>query len=152
MDGDPQPEQGANLPDPAAATSLAAARRLAAWRHHRKRPPPTPTRAPAAPRTYRVEHRTREGTAVLGQLSGAFPHHATLTPFVARLQAERAGGQLVLVDEATGAVVARRNLARRVRRHWAPAAGRGRRPAPAGVPRAATWSVDPQRLGRAGAD
>ena len=65
-------------------------------------------------RRARVEHRGPWGTTVLGRLDGCAPHHATLAPFAGRLLLEgRAGGELVLVDEASGAVLARRRVAPR---------------------------------------
>jgi hypothetical protein len=64
---------------------------------------------PTAPR-YRVEHRARGAVALLGVLEGVFPHHATLDPFVSYLLHRGQDGRVVLVDEATGAVVARRRV------------------------------------------
>lgn len=64
-------------------------------------------------RKWRVEHRCGAETAVLGYLDYAFAHHAELTPFVGHLRlAGRELGEVVLVDEATEVVVARRRLRR----------------------------------------
>ncbi len=61
---------------------------------------------------WRVEHRTREGAAVLDERGLCFAHHRSLDPYVAQLAlAGRTTGELVLVDPATGAVVARRRVA-----------------------------------------
>lgn len=68
-------------------------------------------------RSYRVEHRDRHRTRVLGRLADAFVSHHTLEPFLSRLLQDGARhGQLILVDDATGRVVARRavRLPRRV--------------------------------------
>ena len=66
---------------------------------------------PAA-RGFRVEHRDEGAAVVLGHLPAGVPqHHATLAPYASHLRlAGRASGEVALVDEATGAVVARRHL------------------------------------------
>ena len=69
------------------------------------------------PRSYRVEHRTEgAATVVLAKITNVFPHHDTLTQYVSRLLNERGAeplhGELVLVDDETGAILARRDLGR----------------------------------------
>jgi hypothetical protein len=66
-------------------------------------------------RTYRVEHRMGGGVAVLGAGLAVAAHHSALAPFVTRLRQGGADGrgEVVLVDEATGAEVARRFLGTR---------------------------------------
>jgi hypothetical protein len=68
---------------------------------------PFPPTAPA----YRVEHREGGTVSSLGRLKGVPAHHATLTAFVSGLLRAGCGGELVLVDDGTGAVVARRTVA-----------------------------------------
>lgn len=70
-----------------------------------------------ADKVFRVEHRTRDAeTVVLAHVRNVFPHHDTLTQFVSRLISESGdgplAGELVLVDEVTGEVLARRDLRR----------------------------------------
>jgi hypothetical protein len=61
------------------------------------------------PRRHAVEHRDGERGRPLGWVPDAFPHHSTLQLFLSWLLLdEGGGGQLVLVDEATGEVAARR--------------------------------------------
>ena len=60
--------------------------------------------------TYRVEYRAEGTVRVLGELRDVPAHHATLTPFVSPLLRGGAEGQLLLVDVATNAVVARRTV------------------------------------------
>jgi hypothetical protein len=62
------------------------------------------------PKTYRVEHREHGQVEVLGQLTGVSPHHASLEIYVGELIRRGADGLLVLIDEATGDVVARRRV------------------------------------------
>jgi len=69
------------------------------------------------PRSYRVEHRTEGAeTVVLARITNVFPHHDTLTQYVSRLLNERGAeplhGELVLVDDETSAILARRDLGR----------------------------------------
>ena len=68
---------------------------------------------------YRVEVRVGNRTAVLAVLDGAtVAHHSSLAPFVSRLRLEGLmAGEVVLIDRATGTVVARRRL---VQRHSGP--------------------------------
>ena len=68
-------------------------------------------------RTFRVEYRRAgEHPIVLATIQNVFPHHDTLTQYVSRLLGERGEellrGELVLVDHATGSVLARRDLYR----------------------------------------
>jgi hypothetical protein len=66
---------------------------------------------------YRVEHRVGDAVALVGYVLDGPAHHATLAPFIPGvLDAIGGEGELVLVDEATGAAVARRRLAPPVRR------------------------------------
>ena len=58
---------------------------------------------------YRVEHRYQDTARELGYVEGGYAHFRALDPFLARLPAG-AKGQIVLVDEATSEVVARRHL------------------------------------------
>ena len=69
------------------------------------------------PRVYRVEHRVKGlEPVVLAVIENVFPHHDTLTQFVSRLLNEQADkpltGELVLVEDATDKVLARRDLGR----------------------------------------
>jgi len=66
---------------------------------------------PDRPRLYRVEHHEGNTIAVLGLLPDVAPHHRSLDPFLSALLRGGAEGQLRLVDEATGTVVARRRVA-----------------------------------------
>ena len=69
-------------------------------------------------RRYRVEHRDGGTGAVLARVEGVPAHHQTLAPFAAQLRLAAGGeaaGTLVLVDEASGRVVARRRVAPRAR-------------------------------------
>ena len=60
----------------------------------------------------RVEHRTAAGVTVLHAGGVHYAQHATLEPYLAiLLLGGAADGELLLVDEATGAVVARRRVA-----------------------------------------
>lgn len=66
--------------------------------------------AHAAVRTYRLEHRSETGVVVIGHTTAGDARQAELSAHAARLIAAGEMGELVLVDEATGAVVARRRL------------------------------------------
>jgi hypothetical protein len=59
---------------------------------------------------HRVEYHVRDTVRCLGHLWDVPPHHVTLDPFVSQLLLRGAEGQLQLIDEATGAVVARRTV------------------------------------------
>jgi len=67
----------------------------------------------AAREGYRVELRAGDRIDELGVLDAATAAHFTsLTPFVSRLRLEgRDAGEVVLVERATGRVVARQRLA-----------------------------------------
>jgi hypothetical protein len=72
-----------------------------------------PTRQRPAPEPqlrYRVEHRDGDAVSLLGCLEGVSPHPATLDPFVSALLRRGLNGQVLLVDDATGAVAARRTV------------------------------------------
>ncbi|HEY7031952.1 MAG TPA: hypothetical protein VH482_11515 [Thermomicrobiales bacterium] len=96
-----------------------------------------------APRWHRIEHRTGDVVTPLGRVADLARHRTTLAPFVSRLLLDGQTGVVVLVDEATGADVARHDLRRGPQR--APTHGRGgwggsgpgprRRPAPGGLAR-----------------
>ena len=60
--------------------------------------------------TFRVEHRTEQGTTVVGRTSDVYARQEELSQHAARLMRAGATGELVLVDEATGEEVARRPL------------------------------------------
>ena len=64
---------------------------------------------PSTPR-YRVEHHAGGAVALLGSLEGVSAHHTTLDPFVSVLLRRGQAGRVVLVDTATDAVVARRQV------------------------------------------
>ena len=70
-------------------------------------------------RPCRIEHRDGKACAVLAHLEDVVSHRGTLNRFLARLRTEGARGEVALVDEATGVVVARRALARLQPRGWA---------------------------------
>jgi hypothetical protein len=59
---------------------------------------------------YHVELRTGDEVRDLGHVPDAFPHHDSLTPFVSRLLREGATGEVILIDDESGQVVARRRL------------------------------------------
>ena len=61
--------------------------------------------------TYRVEHRAAGTVRVLGELRDVPAHHATLAPFVSTILRAGGNGEVVLIEAATGAVVARRKVA-----------------------------------------
>lgn len=71
----------------------------------------------SGPRRYRVEHRAKGmDTVVLAVIDNVFPHHDTLTQFVSRFLNEQGNeplcGELVLIEDATDKVLARRDLGR----------------------------------------
>ena len=68
--------------------------------------PPTPV-----PTRYRVEHRHAYRTTVLGALTGCSPHFCSLDPYVSHLAHAGKPGWVLLVDDATGRVLIRRQLA-----------------------------------------
>ena len=57
---------------------------------------------------YRIEHRIGNRVEVLGYADGW--SSTMLAPFAVRLLADHATGELLLVEQATGTVVARRYL------------------------------------------
>ena len=61
-------------------------------------------------RWYRVEHRSGTIVRALGQVADLPRHSATLDPWLSHLLREGAQGELYLVDEETGEVVARRTV------------------------------------------
>jgi hypothetical protein len=60
--------------------------------------------------TYRVEHRNGERTDVVARTSDVHARQEELSQHAARLMREGKAGELVLVEESTGAEVARRTL------------------------------------------
>jgi hypothetical protein len=71
---------------------------------------PRRSAAAVAAHWYRVEHRDDLGHHDLGRVPNVAPTHHALTPFLAHLLRDGATGELVLIDETTGADVARRFL------------------------------------------
>jgi hypothetical protein len=59
---------------------------------------------------YRIEHRTEEGTVVLGYTMATHARQAELSAHASLLMSRGAQGELVLVDLETGQDVARRRL------------------------------------------
>ena len=64
----------------------------------------------STPAQYRVEHRQPCRSTTLAVLTNAKPSIRALDPFLSRLLHDGKSGWAVLVDEATGAVVARRRI------------------------------------------
>ena len=58
-------------------------------------------------RSYRVELRS-DHTRVLDRVEGVFPQFRTLDPYASRLIQEGEEGELLLIDEATDQIVARK--------------------------------------------
>lgn len=58
-------------------------------------------------RSYRVELRTDQ-TRILDRVEGVFPQFRTLDPYASRLIQEGEEGELLLIDEATNKIVARK--------------------------------------------
>lgn len=99
--------RGRGLPaDPATARSQAAGLAEAERVIHEYQEQPDE----AVGSTYRVEHWTGDDVRVLGHTSAARARQADLSTHAGRLMAEGATGELVLIDEATGEIVARRYL------------------------------------------
>ncbi|HEY7033813.1 MAG TPA: hypothetical protein VH482_20925 [Thermomicrobiales bacterium] len=67
-------------------------------------------------RRYRVEHRESDRTRVLAIVTDVFPHRTTLVPYASRLLREGMSGQVVLLDDASDAVVATYRLASGMKR------------------------------------
>jgi hypothetical protein len=68
------------------------------------------SRASGATARYRIEHRSEGRTVVVARTSAADARQAELSQLAAQLAAAGAEGELVLVDEATGEELARRQL------------------------------------------
>lgn len=66
---------------------------------------------PAPSRWYRVECESGGTTVVLRRVPDVFPHPSSLAPWIARALRIGGGGEVLLVEEATGRVVARRRVA-----------------------------------------
>ena len=78
-------------------------------------------RAPVPGGPYRVEYRSGEATTQLGRIERCFAHHAELVPYAVHLRLRgQTGDTVVLVQESTGSVVARRDIARMRRRGRGP--------------------------------
>jgi hypothetical protein len=60
-------------------------------------------------RSYRIELRADE-TRILDRVEGVFPQFRTLDPYASRLIQEGEEGELLLIDEATDQVVARKRV------------------------------------------
>jgi hypothetical protein len=60
-------------------------------------------------RGFRVEHRDQGDTHALGRIDYRFAHFSALDPFLAHMP-RWAAGEVVLIDEATEEIVARRHL------------------------------------------
>ncbi len=67
-------------------------------------------RFPDPPFTYRLEHRRGDAAAVLARARTYEAIVAEVLPFAARLRATGAEGELAVVEEAFGTVVARHPL------------------------------------------
>ena len=65
---------------------------------------------PSTPR-YRVEHHDADTVHTLDVHLDILPHHSSLDPYLSGLLRQGASGQLLLVDERSGNVVARRVVA-----------------------------------------
>ena len=63
-----------------------------------------------APHWFRVEHQDCLGRHTIGRVPNVFATHHALTPFLAHLLLDGATGEVVLIDELSGAEVARRFL------------------------------------------
>ncbi|MEA2513150.1 MAG: hypothetical protein QOF33_1936 [Thermomicrobiales bacterium] len=59
---------------------------------------------------YRIEHRTASGVVIVGHSDAADASQAELSELAGRLMLAGETGELVLVEEATGEEVARRQL------------------------------------------
>jgi hypothetical protein len=63
------------------------------------------------PRVFRVELWNEE-IRVIDRIEGAFAQYRTLDPFVSRLAQDGLRGDVVLIDDETGEVIARRKVPR----------------------------------------
>jgi len=73
--------------------------------------PPSALPPTSGPTRYRVEHRHAYRTTVLGTLTGCRPHFRSLDAYVSHLTHAGKPGWVLLVDDATGRVLIRRQLA-----------------------------------------
>ena len=64
----------------------------------------------ASPPAYRIEHRLGDAVAVVGFSDDLFSQYTALPPLAVRLLDVGASGVLLLVEQATGEVFARRAL------------------------------------------
>lgn len=96
------------MDDPAAVSDIHPS-----WHRVPADPPPRPGRRSRRdrPRRCRVEHREGGTTTVLARGLLTLPHPSELTPFVTQLRRAGATGEVVLIDEADDAAVARRLVA-----------------------------------------
>jgi hypothetical protein len=67
-------------------------------------------RDPPVLQRYRVEHHHDDVVHILGILADAYGHFRTLDPFVSRLLRSNAEGVILLVNDDTDVVVARRQV------------------------------------------
>jgi hypothetical protein len=63
-------------------------------------------------RAFRVELQN-DATRILDRVEGGFPQFRTLDPYASRLIQEGEQGELVLIDEATELIVARKTVRQR---------------------------------------
>jgi hypothetical protein len=70
-------------------------------------------------RVFRIELWNEE-IRVIDRIEGAFAQYRTLDPFVSRLLQDGHEGEVVLVDDETGEIIARRKVSRThlARPHW----------------------------------
>lgn len=80
--------------------------------------------------TFRIEHHTDQDRRVVEYLDDAVRHHRALDPYVDHLLVDGHTGWLVLIEQATGGVVARRCLRASPSEKWA----RQRRGLPTALP------------------
>ena len=62
------------------------------------------------PRSYRVELRQPRRTRILANGLQVKPHFRSLDPYISRLVHDGKAGVVVLIDNQTGAIVARRRV------------------------------------------
>jgi hypothetical protein len=63
-------------------------------------------------KAFRVELRN-DATRILDRVEGVFPQFRTLDPYASRLKQEGEEGELVLIDETTEQIVARKTVRRK---------------------------------------